>query len=150
MKIITKYQVQLVKESSRKYDLETKLIASPDMAVHAIREVFQLDSSPQEKFVVLALNIKNRLIGAFEVFAGSINSSIVHPRDIFQRLLLTNATAFIAAHNHPSGDPTPSCEDIEVTKRLVDCGRIMDIELLDHLIIGEDGKYCSLKAEGYV
>ena len=150
MKIITKYQVQLVKESSKKYDLETKHITSPEIASYVICTVFQLDVSPQEKFVVLSLNSKNAVIGAFEVFAGSINSSIVHPREIFQRLLLTNAKSFIAAHNHPSGDPTPSREDIEVTKRLVDCGRMMGIELLDHLVIGEDGKYCSLKEKGYV
>ena len=78
---------------------------------------------------------------------GSLNSSIVHPREIFKRAVLQNAASIIICHNHPSGDPTPSQEDINTTKRIYDAGKILGIELLDHVIIG-DNKYTSLKEKG--
>jgi DNA repair protein RadC len=83
------------------------------------------------------------------IFIGSLNASIVHPREVYKEAFRRSAASIICIHNHPSGDPAPSREDIEVTKRLVECGRIIGIELLDHLIIGEH-KYVSLKEKGYV
>nr|WP_066365567.1 DNA repair protein RadC [Neobacillus fumarioli] len=103
---------------------------------------------PQEHFVCLYLNTKNQVIHKQAVFIGSLNASIVHPREVYREALKRSAASIIAVHNHPSGDPTPSREDIEVTKRLAECGKIIGIDLLDHLIIG-DNKFVSLKEKGY-
>jgi DNA repair protein RadC len=103
----------------------------------------------QEHFVCLYLNTKNQVIHKQTVFIGSLNASIVHPREVYKEALKRSAASIICLHNHPSGDPAPSREDIEVTKRLVECGKIMGVELLDHLIIGEN-KFVSLKEKGYL
>lgn len=148
MKIIKKFDLQLVKETAKKYDVPSKIISSPDDAHVLFNEVFNLKEQPREIFVMFALNTKNEIIGAFEVFKGSLNASIVHPREVFQRLLLSNAASFVVAHNHPSGNTTPSREDIEVTKRLKESGELLGIQLLDHLIVGTN--YMSLKERGYL
>lgn len=83
------------------------------------------------------------------IFVGSLNASIVHPREVFKEAFRRSAASLICLHNHPSGDPSPSREDIEVTKRLCEAGKIIGIELLDHVIIG-DRKYISLKEKGYL
>ncbi|WP_121439175.1 RadC family protein [Salisediminibacterium halotolerans] len=103
----------------------------------------------QEHFVVMYLNTKNEIIHYQTIFIGSLNSSIVHPREIFKEAFRYSAASMICAHNHPSGDTAPSPEDIDVTKRLVKAGRTIGIEVLDHLIIG-DNRYCSLKDKGYI
>jgi DNA repair protein RadC len=103
----------------------------------------------QEHFVCLYLNTKNQVIHKQTIFIGSLNASIVHPREVFREALKRSAASIIALHNHPSGDPAPSREDIEVTKRLSECGKIIGIDLLDHLIIGEN-KFVSLKEKGYL
>jgi len=103
----------------------------------------------QEHLLVLFLDTKNQIIHKRTIFIGSLNSSIVHPREIFREAVKRSAASIICAHNHPSGDPTPSQEDIHVTKRLVEAGKIMGIELLDHLIIG-NCKFTSLKEKGYL
>nr|WP_285890831.1 DNA repair protein RadC [Mesobacillus maritimus] len=103
----------------------------------------------QEHFVCLYLNTKNQVIHRQTIFIGSLNASIVHPREVFKEAVRRSAASIICAHNHPSGDCSPSREDIEVTKRLVECGKMLGIDLLDHLIIG-DNKYVSLKEKGYV
>ena len=103
----------------------------------------------QEHFVCLYLNTKNQVLHRQTIFIGSLNASIVHPREVFKEAFRRSAASIICIHNHPSGDPTPSREDIEVTKRLVECGRIIGIDILDHLIIGEK-KFISLKEKGYL
>lgn len=103
----------------------------------------------QEHFVCLYLNTKNQVLHKQTIFIGSLNASIVHPREVFKEAFRRSAASIICIHNHPSGDPTPSREDIEVTKRLVECGKIIGIDVLDHLIIGEK-KYISLKEKGYL
>lgn len=103
----------------------------------------------QEHFVVAYLNTKNQVIHRQTIFIGSLNASIVHPREIFKEAFRRSAASIICFHNHPSGDPQPSREDIEVTKRLVECGKLLGIEVLDHLIIG-DKKYVSMKEKGYM
>jgi DNA repair protein RadC len=102
----------------------------------------------QEHFVCLYLNTKNQVIGKETVFIGSLNSSIVHPREVYKEAIRRSSASVICLHNHPSGDPTPSREDIEVTRRLLDAGKIIGIDLLDHLIIG-DGRFYSLKEKGH-
>ncbi|PEC19515.1 DNA repair protein RadC [Bacillus cereus] len=103
----------------------------------------------QEHFVCLYLNTKNQVIHRQTIFIGSLNTSIVHLREVFKEAFRRAAASIICLHNHPSGDPTPSREDIEVTKRLVECGRIIGIEVLDHIIIG-DHKFVSLKEKGHI
>jgi DNA repair protein RadC len=103
----------------------------------------------QEHFVCLYLNTKNQVIHKQTIFIGSLNASIVHPREVFREALKRSAASLIALHNHPSGSPEPSREDIEVTKRLAECGKIIGVDLLDHLIIGEN-KFVSLKEKGYL
>lgn len=128
------------------YD-ERFMIKSPDdCAEYMMDEMRFLE---QEHFVCLYLNTKNQVIARETIFKGSLNASIVHPREVFKEAFRRSASSIICLHNHPSGDPTPSREDIEVTKRLVECGKIIGIELLDHIIIGEH-KYVSLKEKGYV
>lgn len=103
----------------------------------------------QEHFVCLYLNTKNEVISKRTVFMGSLNASIVHPREVFKEAIRISAASIVCGHNHPSGDPKPSREDIEVTKRLCNSGRTLGIEILDHIIIG-DGRFVSLKEKGYV
>lgn len=103
----------------------------------------------QEHFVVLYLNTKNQVLHQQTIFIGSLNASIVHPREVFKEAFRRSAASIVCAHNHPSGDPTPSREDIDVTRRLVECGKMLGIDVLDHLIIG-DKKYVSLKEKGYM
>lgn len=98
----------------------------------------------KEYLRVIMLNTKNCVISTEDVSIGSLNSSIVHPREVFCEAIRKHAASIIICHNHPSGDPTPSNEDISITKRLKECGKIIGIELLDHLIIG-DGIFISLK-----
>lgn len=106
-----------------------------------------LRSERREKFLVISLNSKNQLLSLDTVFTGTLNSTIVHPREIFQYALRHAAAGIIVAHNHPSGDPTPSKEDISATITLKEAGQIMGIPLLDHLIIGH-GRWTSLRANG--
>lgn len=103
----------------------------------------------QEHFVCLYLNTKNEVIHQKTISIGSLNSSIVHPREVFKEAIKRSAASLICFHNHPSGDPTPSSEDIDVTKRLMDSGQLIGIDVLDHIIIG-DNDYVSLKEKGYV
>lgn len=109
----------------------------------------EMSSLQQEHFVALYLNVKNQVIHKQTIFIGSLNSSIVHPREIFKEAIKRSAASIICAHNHPSGNATPSPEDIEVTKRLQEAGFIIGIELIDHVIIG-DHQYFSLKEQGYI
>jgi DNA repair protein RadC len=103
----------------------------------------------QEHFEAIYLNTKNIIISRKMVFKGSLNSSIVHPREVFREGIRLSAASVIVCHNHPSGNPDPSRQDVEVTKRLSEVGKMVGIELLDHIIIGQ-GKHVSLKEKGYV
>lgn len=123
------------------------VIRSPEDGANYVME--EMRFLTQEHFVALYLNTKNQVIHKQTVFIGSLNASIVHPREVFKEAFKRSAASLICIHNHPSGDPTPSREDIEVTKRLSECGKMLGIELLDHLIIGEQ-KFVSLKEKGYL
>ncbi|MGN7300414.1 RadC family protein [Ferdinandcohnia sp. SAFN-114] len=129
-----------------KKDEEDFIIRSPEDAATLFQD---LKYKNQEQFEVAFLNTKNKVISRKTIFKGSLNASIVHPREVFREAVKLSAASIIVAHQHPSGDPTPSREDLEVTKRLVECGRMMGIELLDHVIIGES-KYISLKEKGHI
>jgi DNA repair protein RadC len=101
----------------------------------------------KELFLALLLDSKNRLIREVQVSEGSLNASIVHPREVFAPVLRESASAVLFVHNHPSGDPTPSPEDIDITERLKQVGEIMGVRVLDHIIIG-NGEYVSLADRG--
>lgn len=118
---------------------------SPQAVVELVRG--RLAHLKREVFLVIQLNVKNDVIAEEIVSQGTINASIVHPREVFQNAIKNGAAAIIVTHNHPSGDPAPSDEDIQVTKRLVETGKIIGIPLLDHVIIGKHDSF-SLKAHG--
>ncbi|MDD3223810.1 MAG: DNA repair protein RadC [Clostridium sp.] len=101
----------------------------------------------RERLRVILLNTKNVVIRISDISVGNLNSSIVHPREVFSEAILWHSAAIIICHNHPSGDPTPSNEDINITARLKECGKIIGIDVLDHIIIG-DGVYVSFKEKG--
>jgi DNA repair protein RadC len=106
-----------------------------------------LQDEPAEVFAILCVTTKHRVIAYHEVSRGTLDSTLVHPREIFKAVLLANAAAIVAAHNHPSGDPTPSPDDLELTHRLAAAGDVLGIPMLDHIIIG-DGCYYSFKEAG--
>lgn len=121
------------------------IIRSPSDVATLLSE--ELRYLQQEHFVALFLNTKNRVIGRETLSVGSLNAAIVHPREVFRAAVKRSAASIICAHNHPSGDPAPSAEDVALTHRLAEAGQIMGIEVLDHIIIG-DRNYVSLKERG--
>lgn len=142
---IPKYEVMLVKESS---------ILADRVAVKAPDDVSEilmpyLRCKPQEHFIIAMMSSKNCVIGIYTVSIGSLSHTIVHPREVFRAAILGNCASIILAHNHPSGDPSPSPEDVELTKRLVEAGDLMCVKVLDHIVIG-DNRFYSFKAEGLI
>lgn len=119
-------------------------ISSPSDAANLL--MLEMGHLEQEHLRTLLLDTKNRVLGSPTVYVGNVNASIIRVAEIFREAIRTNATSLIVAHNHPSGDPTPSPEDIQVTRQIVEAGILLDIEVLDHLIIGHQ-QYTSLKAE---
>ncbi len=101
---------------------------------------FKLKNYSKEHFFVLSFDSRNKLLGIDEISIGTLNATLVHPRETFEAAIHRHAVRIIVAHNHPSGNTEPSEEDLEITKKLVEAGRIMDIEVLDHLIIGDGFK----------
>ena len=154
---ITKYKTRLTedrkavleKEVSINYPSVSKVMNSPEMVVKLARDVLRMHEDTEEYLYMLCLNVKLVLTGVFELSHGNVNSSIVGVREMFQKALLANAVNIIVMHNHPSGDPKPSREDVEVTKRMVEAGKILGVDVLDHIIIGND-TFSSLKEKGYI
>lgn len=124
---------------------EAQVIRSPRDAADILME--QLRYLQKEHFVCLFLNTKNHIIAQETLSIGSLNSSIVHPREVFRAAIKCSSASVVCAHNHPSGDPTPSPEDIRMTERLCEAGEIVGIDVLDHIVIG-DGEFISLKEQG--
>lgn len=133
--------LKLVKESIVLY--ETRTISSPYDAYKLIKN-FLIDSD-REKFVVACLDTKNQPVNISVVSIGSVNSAIVHPREVFKVAMLSNASKIICFHNHPSGNLKCSKEDENITNRLKECGEILGIELVDHIIVGDNDTYFSFK-----
>ncbi len=126
---------------------ERAVVRSPqDVANLLMAEMGFLD---QEQLRVVLLNSKNQVISISEVYKGSVNTSLIRPSELFREAVRENCPAIIVVHNHPSGDPDPSPEDIAVTEQIVAAGRMLDIEVLDHMIIGEQ-RYVSLKEQGVI
>ena len=137
--------IKMVKESSFLY--QTRQILSPNDAYEMIKE--QLEGLDCEQFIIACLNTKNEPTNITVVSVGTLNKAIIHPREVFKTAILSNAASIMAFHNHPSGETTPSQQDIQLTKRLYEAGELLGIKLLDHLIIG-DGSFTSLKEKGYL
>lgn len=109
----------------------------------------QLLGERREHFIAVMLDTKNRVLRTETISIGTLDSSLVHPREVYRSVIREGAANWIAVHNHPSGDPTPSPEDIAITRQLKDAGELLGVELLDHLILG-DGNYTSLREKGYL
>ena len=99
----------------------------------------------QEAFCVLTINVKNRVIDKHLVTLGTLDATLVHAREIFRPAILDGARSIIICHNHPSGDPSPSAEDLRITRNLIEAGTVVDIKVMDHVIVVKDGGFCSLR-----
>jgi len=136
------FSIKLVKER----DFDSTPITTPEDVAKLLCEF--LRDSDRERFVVLMLATSGACIGINVVSVGTLNAALVHPREVFKPLILGNAASCILSHGHPSGNLTPSREDISVTKKLVEVGKLLDIPVRDHVIVGHDGKYTSLAEKG--
>ncbi len=122
------------------------IITAPRDVAH---EVANIRKNKKENFVVLYLNARNQVIEKETISIGTLNANIVHPREVFKPAVAISAASIVLAHNHPSGDPSPSQDDIGLTKRIVKAGELMGIEVLDHVIVTEKD-YLSLKDKGII
>ena len=129
----------------RRESRSIEVIHGPEDAAHFAMPYFRQEQ--KEHFAILMLNTKNHILGLQDVSIGSLTASIVHPREVFETAILHHSAAIILLHNHPSGDPTPSKEDISVTQRIEKASKVMDIPVLDHIILG-GGRYVSMKKDG--
>lgn len=145
---VPEYRVMLVRDSNGGAKAAGKKKLSSPGDVAGVLKTY-LDGADREHFCIALLDRKGHIIGLNTVSIGGLHSSIVHPREVFKPALILGAASIILCHNHPSGDTTPSKEDLEVTNRLIEAGKIMGIEILDHVIIGDDS-FCSLKARGFI
>ncbi|MDF2855496.1 MAG: repair protein RadC [Neobacillus sp.] len=141
------FEIQRIKQVKVESELETFFVRSPDDAVDAI--CHYIGDEDREVFLVLVLTTKNEVVAVHRCHLGNINSSIVDPRDVFKAAILNNGTSILVAHNHPSGVQDPSREDREITRRLAGAGRILGVQLLDHIVIGGNSdKFYSFKQHG--
>lgn len=136
--------IKMIREGSILYDVR-KIGGPSDAAILGRRF---LEDADREQLIVCCLDTKNQPLSVNVASIGSLNSSIVHPREVFKTAILSNSASIIIIHNHPSGDPSESREDLDITKRLKEAGKILGIDLIDHIIIGSEGKYCSFKEKG--
>jgi len=142
----------LARKMATEMRAESPLLDTPERIADLLRE----ESRPQdvEQFRVVLLNTRRRLIGLETISQGTLDTLLVHPREVFKRAIAANASAVVLVHNHPSGDPTPSEADIKVTRDLIRAGQLLKIEVLDHVIIGRrtmerQKDYVSLRELGY-
>lgn len=138
MNSINIFTIKQVREREGLYNCPLT-ISDPEDARAAINAVFALGEEASEKFGFFSLNTKNGITGAHIVSIGSLNQTIVHPREVYKAALINNAASILLFHNHPSGNATPSEDDINMTKRLILAGELMGIKILDHIIVTEEG-----------
>lgn len=137
------YETLTIKEELNRYLPPFTRYSSPEQVFNTFSFLRQ---ETKEYFFAIHLDGKNRICCVDEVSVGSLNQSVVHPREVFKTALLSSAAAIIILHSHPTGDPTPSREDIEITRRLKETGEIIGVKLLDHIIIGDS--YISFVSQG--
>ena len=143
------FRVSLVRDRSRKAE-GPRYVRKPADAARILRSCMPQDTD-REVFAILLLDIRHKVIGFNVVSVGCLSYSIVHPREIMKVAVLGNAASLVVCHNHPSGDPNPSPEDVKLTERLALAGTLMGIELLDHVILGDGtDKWVSLKESGVI
>ena len=144
-------QIKACFELGRREELEPELknfdIKDPEAVVKAIRA--SIKDKAKEHFKLILLNPRNKIIGISTISIGTLNASLVHPREVFKDAIVHSAASVVLAHNHPSGDPEPSEDDLKITKKLVDSGKILGIEVLDHIVIGKNN-FCSFKERGLI
>ena len=142
-------QIKAAIELGRRLTLESPeerpTINSPADAAALV--VYEMSALEQEHLRVILLDRRNRVLETVEIYKGSVNSSQIRVGEIFKEAIRKNASALIVIHNHPSGDPTPSPDDVAVTRAIVQAGKLMDVDVLDHMVIGQ-GKWVSLKERG--
>jgi len=143
---IQKFSLRVVKESGGRYDLD-KQISNPYSARDLFIEVLEMDKRAEEVFAIATLDVKSKVTGVFCVSIGTLSGSLVSVREVFKRAILQNAAAIILSHNHPSGEPTASADDISITKKLEKAGKILGINVVDHIIIGSRDNFISMKEE---
>lgn len=137
--------LKMVKESSLLY--KNRSIRSPEDGYQLLKQF--LGDVDREYFIVVCLDTKNQPTAINICHIGSLNASLVHPREVMKPAILSNSASIIVGHNHPSGQAEPSQEDINVTRKLVEAGKIIGIDLLDHIVMGVDS-FVSLKEQGYI
>ncbi|MBP2644681.1 MAG: repair protein RadC [Firmicutes bacterium] len=137
--------VELGKRMGMQAGAERFTISTPQSVCDLLMPRLRYES--KEKFIAVLLSTKNHVLATPTVSVGTLTASLVHPRELFREAINYSAAAVILVHNHPSGDPTPSREDITITRKILEAGKLLDILVLDHVIIG-DGKYVSLKEQG--
>ena len=144
-------QIKACFELGKREDLEPELknfdIKDPEAVVKAIRA--SIKDKAKEHFKLILLNPRNKIIGISTISIGTLNASLVHPREVFKDAIMHTAASVVLAHNHPSGDPEPSEDDITITKRLIEAGKILGIEVMDHIIIAKNG-FFSFKEKGLI
>lgn len=154
---VTKYKTKLTNDKKvtlekefcvNRPEIDTKM-NEPGKVYLFAKDFLHAHEESEEYLYMLCLNVKLVMTSVFELSHGSVNSSVASVREMFQKALLANAVSVIVLHNHPSGDPTPSRQDIEVTNRMVEAGKLIGIDVLDHIIVG-DSRYTSLKEKGYI
>jgi len=142
-------QLKACFELGKREELEPEFknydIKDPESVVKAIRA--SIRDKAKEHFKLILLNPRNKIIGISTISIGTLNASLVHPREVFKDAIVHSAASVVLAHNHPSGDPEPSEDDIKITNKLVESGRILGIEVIDHIIIGKNN-FCSFKERG--
>ncbi len=138
--------LELARRASAWHGAERPVVSTPEDVVRLCG--VQLRGLDREHFWALALNTKNQLLRTIEVSVGSLNASIVHPRELFKEAVRVSAASVVVVHNHPSGDPTPSGADIQLTRRLVRAGDVLGIDVLDHVVVGDGGAHASLRELG--
>ena len=141
-------RLQVVKEEEFPYSCKAT-VNSPVDVRDLLTKHMEIHLEAEEVFIMVTVDTKHRVTGIFEVSRGSLNSSLVHPREVFKRALLMNAAGIFVAHNHPSGDVTPSKDDAVTTRQLKEAGEVLGVSLLDHMIIGDTSeKYYSFAEAG--
>jgi DNA repair protein RadC len=144
-------QIKACFELGKREDLEPEVkdfdVKNPEGVVKAIRASIQ--DKAKEHFKLILLNPRNKIIGISTISIGTLNVSLVHPREVFKDAIVHSAASVVLAHNHPSGDPEPSEDDLKITNKLVESGNILGIEVIDHIIIGKNN-FCSFKERGLI
>ena len=136
----------IIKEAGVEYNKkDAPLLNTPEQVYKECQELAESDT---EVFVVLCVNARNKMISSDIISCGILNQSTVAPREIFRTAIMKNACRIILLHNHPTGDTTPSAEDISITKKLIECGKTLEINVLDHVIIGSNGSFTSMREGG--